>query len=476
LPRNTLGVTTIDRAGRWMTDRLAAHKREQAGELFRLGRTSIRTGDVAHGRELLLRAVDYDREHSDAWLWLSATTDDPAEQLKYLEWAVAADPANVQARRGVAVLTGRIATDQLLPVGAGVAPRLPTGPEATEVRRTFDCASCGGRLRFDPETVDLKCASCGAIEVVEEVPLGDVAQPLDFTLPTIVGHRWSEAERAFVCEQCGAATVLPVGGTSTVCPFCDNPALVQAAEERELVPPAGLVPMALEEEGAYRALKAWLGRGWWAPDDLGHIVKDKRLRPAYVPFWVFEATLTVRWRAEIAEGTGRYRRWSAQSGERTQFFTDQLQAGLRSLPEGLLRHLPTFDLSRLIVFKPEYLADWPAALYDLSLADASLRAHEAMVKAAEAESRGRIAAGREVRDLEVFPDRFTGELFKLVYLPLWIGAYHYRGRAYQVLVNGQTGAVGGERPRDPVKIGLALILAGTILTTIALALMPLLAR
>jgi len=81
-------------------DRLTAHKREQAGELFRLARTSIRVGDRDDGRRLLLQAVEYDREHSDAWLWLSATTEDPAEQIKYLEWAVAADPANAQARRG----------------------------------------------------------------------------------------------------------------------------------------------------------------------------------------------------------------------------------------------------------------------------------------------------------------------------------------------------------------------------------------
>jgi hypothetical protein len=38
--------------------------------------------------------------------------------------------------------------------------------------------------------------------------------------------------------------------------------------------------------------------------------------------------------------------------------------------------------------------------------------------------------------------------FKHVLLPLWVGTYRYRGRQYPVLINGQTGKVSGEKPRD----------------------------
>ncbi len=447
---------------------MADHRQQQADDLFRLARTSIRTGDVVHGRTLLLKAVELDRDHSEAWLWLSATTTDSSEQRKYLEWAIAADPGNARARRGLAVLTGRIEPGTLLPEGAGVAPRRPAVPEPVAVRRTFDCPQCGGKLRFDPEIVDLRCTACGAVEVVVEEPLADVAHPLDFTLPTVSGHRWAESERAFTCEQCGAGVILPVGEASTACPFCGNGALVRAPEERELVAPDGLLPMGFEAEAADQAVRRWLAKGWWAPDDLAQKGRDRQLRPAYVPFWVFEATLTLRWRAEIAEGSGEYRQWAARTGERTEFFVDHVQAGLRALPVDLMTRLPAYDLSRLIAFKPEYLADWPTAVYDLSLADASLRAHEAMVKAAQSGLGGKVAAGQDVRDLESFPERFTGELYRLVFLPLWIGTYRYGGRAFPVVVNGQTGEVAGDRPRDRLKIGLAVALGliGVALVTL----------
>lgn len=452
-------------------DRLGDHKRAQAGELFRLGRTSIKTGDKAHGRQLLLQAVEKDRQNAEAWLWLTATTDDPAEQRQYLEWAIAADPGNRQARRGLALLTGQAAAEgALVAEGAAVAPRQPAQPEAVEVRRSFACPQCGGRLRFEPELVDLQCAHCGHVEVVTEEPLADGARPLDFILPTVKAHRWAEAERLLTCGQCGAATLLPPGAQSAVCPFCGGAALVRAPEERELVLPQGLLPMALDGEAAHQAARAWLGNGWWAPGDLAHLVREKKLRPAYAPFWVFEAGLTLRWRAEVSEGYGRDQRWVWRTGEHTRFFTDHLQPGLRSLPADLLRRLPRFDLKRLLIFKPEYLAEWPAATYDLSLAEASLSAHAAMVEEAQAELPDKAAPGRAVRNLEVTPEAFTGELYKLVLLPLWIGSYAYGGRLYRVLINGQTGVVTGERPVDGAKVALALAALASVLAFLGVAL------
>lgn len=442
-------------------DRLGDHRRQQAQDLFRLGRTCVKTGAKAEGRAHLLKAVEYDRDLAEAWLWLTATTDDPAEQQKYLEWAIAAEPGNAQARRGLALLTGRLKPEAVLPEGQTVAPRRPEAPEPVQVRRTFTCPRCGGRLRFDPELVDLKCAACGWVEEVAEEPLRDGARPLDFTLPTAAGHRWAEGERRFTCRQCGAATLLPVGASSAACPFCGNAALVAAAEEADLLPPAGVIPMGLTAERAAAAVRAWLGRGFFAPDDLADFGKHRQLHPAYTPCWVFEADLTARWSADVAEGYGRNRRWVRRSGDYSFFFKDRLVPASRALPADLLGRLAQFDLKQLVQFKPEYLADWPAALYDLSLADASLAARAAMVTDAQRELRTKAAPGQEVRNLEVSTDHFSGELYKLVLLPLWIGAYTYRGRLYRVLVNGQSGAVAGDKPLDNVK--LALVAAGALI-------------
>jgi hypothetical protein len=61
--------------------------------------------------------------------------------------------------------------------------------------------------------------------------------------------------------------------------------------------------------------------------------------------------------------------------------------------------------------------------------------------------------------------------FKLVLLPLYVGSYTYRGRRYWVLINGQTGKVGGARPRDPLAIfGFSLSLLLTLVLVVTLLL------
>lgn len=431
--------------------------RRSAESLYQHGRAALREGQKARAKQLLLQAVDYDREHSEAWLWLSATTDDPAEQKKYLEWAIAANPGNAAAKRGLGLLIGKIKQQDLVKEGETIAPRAPIEPERAETRRSFKCPQCGGALRFNPELIDLKCEHCGHVEVVEEESAARVEQVLDFSLPTRHAHRWAEAERHFTCKQCGATSILSVGQTSGQCAFCGSSALVAAPEERELLPVQAIIPMAFEAERAQQLFRAWLGRGFFAPDDLKQLSTRTGLHPAYAPFWIFNATLMAHWRGQVQEGSGRARRWVWRTGDRTFFFDNFLVPGLKALPAQLLRAVQNFDLSKLLLYKPEYLAEWPAALYDHSLTEASLDSREAMIAEAKRQLQTKAAPGQSIIDLSVTSSDFSGQTYKLALLPLWIGAYAYRGQTYRVLMNGQTGAVAGDKPRDPVKVTLAIV-------------------
>lgn len=455
-------------------ERDSERRRASAEDLYQHGRSALRAGERERARQLLQQAVEYDRGHSDAWLWLSATTDDPREQQKYLEWAIAADPGNAAARRGLGLLTGKIKREDLLP-GEGAPPAgPPAAPDAAEarrttVRRTFVCPRCGGRLRFEPAQAGLRCQHCGYEEAIAAEPATGQEQVLDFSLPTRQGHRWAEAVRHFTCQQCGAGTVLPAGQLSGVCPFCAAAALIAAPEDDELLPPQGVIPMRLDLQAAGRHLRAWLGRGFFAPDDLALLAHSSRLAPVYVPFWRFNATLSSRWKAQVQEGAGRSHRTVWRTGEDTQFFSDWLQPGTRALPADLLRKIEPFDLKALVAYQPEYLAGWPAGAYDLSLAQASLDARAAMLEAAADKLGQKLLPGRLVSAPQITGSDFTGQTYQLVLLPLWIGHYRYRGRAFRVLANGQTGRVAGDKPLDTVKVALLALLGLAVIALAAVA-------
>jgi len=433
-------------------------RRQDAEERFRLGRLAVKEGKLDEAREYLLRAVELDEQNSDAWLWLSATTKDVAEQKKYLEWAIAANPGNPEAKRGLAILQGRLKAKDIKPQGTGVEARNPTEPEAAEPEKTFTCPNCGGAMRYDPYSTDLKCDNCGYIQVVEEVPAKEVEQVLDLALGTTRGHRWAEAQRRLVCQQCSATTIFPIGQTSSECPFCGSNVLIASRDDADILPPQAIILQGFSANDLKKIIRKWLGIGFFAPDDLAKLSRHADLRPAYIPFWVFEATVTGHWTAQVAKGYGRNKEWVWEHGEHIFFFTNELVAGTNRLPAELLRLTQPYDWTKLVEFKPEYLAGWPASTYDVALAQASLNARERMVADAQKQLYYKAAPGRQVRDLQVTSADFDGVTYKQVLLPIWIATYSYRGKKFPLLINGQNGKVAGKKPTDSVKVALVVLM------------------
>jgi tetratricopeptide (TPR) repeat protein len=72
-----------------------------AHDLLARGEAALRAGDRPRARELLSAAVRADPRSAQAWLWLAGALDDHAQQRECLERALALDPQNAAARRGL---------------------------------------------------------------------------------------------------------------------------------------------------------------------------------------------------------------------------------------------------------------------------------------------------------------------------------------------------------------------------------------
>ncbi|MEI7772301.1 MAG: hypothetical protein WCI67_20085, partial [Chloroflexales bacterium] len=68
------------------------------------GAAALRAGDRPRARELLAAAVRADPRSAPAWLWLAGALDAPAQQRECLERALALDPGQEAARRGLEAL------------------------------------------------------------------------------------------------------------------------------------------------------------------------------------------------------------------------------------------------------------------------------------------------------------------------------------------------------------------------------------
>jgi hypothetical protein len=64
------------------------------------------------------------------------------------------------------------------------------------------------------------------------------------------------------------------------------------------------------------------------------------------------------------------------------------------------------------------------------------------------------------RNLSVNTD-YSRQTFKHILVPVWLLTYNYGARAFQVVINGFTGAIAGKYPKSWVKI-LFAVLGGLI--------------
>jgi hypothetical protein len=110
-----------------------------------------------------------------------------------------------------------------------------------------------------------------------------------------------------------------------------------------------------------------------------------------------------------------------------------------------------------------------ARAYDLPLEPAWELAREKMRESTRQACIAQASTG-QVRNFSMNLD-FSAESWRYVLLPIYVAAYRYQDKAFQVMVNGQTGEVAGQRPVDWTRLWLAiaaLLAPGLLLSLLGL--------
>lgn len=411
--------------------------------------------------EWVLRRSDADPEQqAEAWLWLSQVRETPAERRECLENVLAIDPAHPLARRGLAILNGKLKPEEVIDPLQAPQPVAPTPtPGASDVRR-YVCPKCGGKMTFASDRRALTCGYCGnKMWEYEAIKAGALVREQDFaaTLPTARAHRWQlPTARTLTCQGCGATITLPPLQIAATCPFCGSAHIVTATEVNELIQPEGVLPFQFDAGTAARHIREWLERQRFRPGDLNEAAAIDTPRGVYLPFWTFDIGGEVKWNAMVLERQGDSSRWVPRTGNDLVYENDLLIPASHSLPAELLNDLIDFDTKALAPYSSDSLADWSAEVYRIAMADASLVARQRVLNQSKKQVRDRTLGGETVRDLGFSTAGIAIESYKLALLPVWVAGYRYKGQHYRVVVNGQTGTPAGQVPRS----GLGKLMAG----------------
>ncbi len=349
----------------------------------------------------------------------------------------------------------------------------------------WPCAQCGAQLRFAPGQTQLTCDHCGHVQTIPSTTTHgrrralqehDLARGLQDDLPDTA----MAVVRTTSCPNCGAQVEFSGATHATQCPFCASPVVVDTGTQRHIKPQA-LIPFSLTEDEARKAMIAWMGGLWFAPNTLlEYARKGRAMNGIYVPFWSFDASTRSRYsgergeyyyetrsvrvrvngRMETRQEQVRHTRWHQASGRVARDFDDVLVMASTSLPARLGEELTPWDLTALVPYTAEFLSGFQAEGYTVPLAEGDARAKDRM-SAVIAQDVRRDIGGDEQRIRSIDTD-WSDETFKHVLLPVWTAAYKYNSKSYRFLVNGQTGEVQGERPWSIWKIGFAVLLAALL--------------
>ena len=351
--------------------------------------------------------------------------------------------------------------------------------------RIFPCEKCGADLEFSIGQQDLKCPYCGHEKLIELAADADIGEQ-DFHAILVKVREWREkssgqeqsGQSEVRCVGCGGNVVFVGSLTSSECPYCGSPIqLDKVHDSPKRIPVHGVLPFQIEKEKARQNLTAWVRSRWFAPSEFALRGVEGRFNGVYLPFWTYDSMTFSRYWGErgdhyfvtVTENNQTKQeqrtRWSPVSGSHQRFFDDVLILGAKGMRRDMMDALEPWPLENIQPFSQELLAGFLARTYEVELDEGFPIAKKIMDAGIAADVRGLIG-GDEQRISEI-KSRYDAITFKHLLLPVWLLAYRYRDKSYQIFINAVTGEVQGERPYSFWKIFLTVLLAVGIVATVA---------
>lgn len=359
--------------------------------------------------------------------------------------------------------------------------------EATAKER-FDCPACGGDARWDPAAGALACPYCGTRSPKSGNAAPGAVQEHDLvaTLRDMPDEKrgWKAEKKSVRCQSCQAISVFDPARVAQRCEFCGSSQIIPHEQVKAPISPESLLPFAISEPQVRDALKAWIASRWFAPGNLRRMSLTDTVKGLYLPYWTFDAHAEAQWTADAgyyyndteyytdAQGkrqtrTVRKVRWVPASGHLKHFFDDVLVCGSKGVHPPLLRKVEPFPTQKVQPYSEHFVAGWVVEQYQIDLAQGAGQGRSQMDQTLR-DLCARQVPGDTHRNLRV-ASQYNGQSFKHILLPIWLLTYNYGSKCFQVVANGVTGDLAGERPYSVWKILGLILLAAAAAGIVALA-------
>lgn len=347
--------------------------------------------------------------------------------------------------------------------------------------------NCGAELLYAPGTTQLHCDYCGHTQEIP--PSENEFEELELKpyLESMGTNSHSMELSMIQCKNCGANQHIEENYKSLHCVYCGSPLILQDQQKEEWILPGAVVPFQITQEKAHEIFKKWVDGLWWAPNKLKKAsLSAENTKGLYCPFWTFDAQLHANYTGQRGDyyyvsvpyttrvngktvtrmRQERRTRWTPAMGSISGFVDDTLVEASHQRAGVVPSKVARWNLKQLVPFNSSYLAGFITEKYTIPLREGHLEAKEEARDIAEHWVRRDI--GGDTQRITSMDMRLSEETFKHILLPVYISTYFYKGKAFHFFVNGQTGAISGDRPYSFWKIFLLVLAILLVIAVIAI--------
>lgn len=237
-----------------------------------------------------------------------------------------------------------------------------------------------------------------------------------------------DALHGLTCPNCGGMVPIPEGQPIVECPFCQMRSYVRG--ERGLR--RYQVPLRINRNQALQSTKTFFTRSMAIARDLPKKAKLQEDFVVYLPFWVKWSRVLGWVFGQEKVGSGKNRRYVPREVKIAQEMTwngaacDVGEFGVYEIPFTLQTPTEPFDTEQL---------------HDLGMVFEPVGSQSEAEKRAQDDFEKRLSA---MASIDRVSQKFVRQMHArmgLVYYPLWVTRYLYRGRSFQVAIDGLTGQV-----------------------------------
>jgi DNA-directed RNA polymerase subunit RPC12/RpoP len=337
---------------------------------------------------------------------------------------------------------------------------------------------------------ELKCPKCDAAITYGDADIGKAIKCPNCSAE-VFALKAAQELTSLKCASCGGAMEFTPGMANIACPFCGAsyllPAYAAAAEKPDV--PEFLAPFKIFQNNMLEYLNKWLNEGMFTAGDADTAAAVTRVTAKYVPLYVCNCDAQSNWSGQYsttryrtvtrtrrdAQGAARtyqeqepYKEWHATSGSHNGHYRIAVVASAGVAQE---------DLDKLTGDPANFTADEGAEPFARVVREDEFPVDKPGIDAAEAKRRVKIkvealeraACEKEVERLNNCSSALSNVTARVSYHPLWWVDYTYKGKAYNCLMDGRTGAVTGKKPISKTKVILAIVIIAIILIVIILA-------